>query len=61
MATRNFKLDPVIEGGFSFVYKGWVDSSTLNPTGMPGQGIVVAVEKLNPESILGLKEMQVKR
>ncbi|KAJ0966754.1 hypothetical protein J5N97_023671 [Dioscorea zingiberensis] len=57
-ATRNFKPDSVLgEGGFGTVFKGWVDEKTLNP-GKSGVGMVVAVKKLNPESVQGLEEWQ---
>lgn len=60
-ATRNFKPDSVLgEGGFGRVYKGWVDEKTLNPT-KSGIGMIVAVKKLNPESLQGLEEWQVSR
>jgi hypothetical protein len=58
-ATKNFKPDTVLgEGGFGRVYKGWVDEKTLNPT-RSGAGLVIAVKKLNPESLQGLEEWQV--
>ncbi|CAL5055150.1 unnamed protein product [Urochloa decumbens] len=54
-ATRNFKADTVVgEGGFGRVYKGWVDERTLSP----GPAMPVAVKKLNPESLQGLREWQ---
>ncbi|KAG6503860.1 hypothetical protein ZIOFF_036184 [Zingiber officinale] len=57
-ATRNFKPESVLgEGGFGRVYKGWVDKKTLNPT-KSGVGIIVAVKKLNPESVQGLEEWE---
>ncbi|URD83762.1 serine threonine-protein kinase [Musa troglodytarum] len=57
-ATRNFRPDSVLgEGGFGRVYKGWVDEKTLNPT-RSGIGMIVAVKKLNPESLQGLEEWQ---
>lgn len=57
-ATRNFKPDTVLgEGGFGKVFKGWVDDKTLNPT-KSGVGMVIAVKKLNPESMQGLEEWQ---
>ncbi|XP_062216887.1 probable serine/threonine-protein kinase PIX13 isoform X2 [Phragmites australis] len=56
--TRGFKPEMVLgEGGFGRVYKGWVDERTLNPTKSTA-GVVVAVKKLNPESIQGLQEWQ---
>lgn len=58
-ATRNFKADTVLgEGGFGKVYKGWVDERTMNPV-KTGLGMVIAVKKLNPESMQGLEEWQV--
>ena len=59
--TRGFKPEMVLgEGGFGRVYKGWVDERTLNPAKSTA-GIVVAVKKLNPESVQGLQEWQVNR
>lgn len=59
-ATRNFRPDTVLgEGGFGRVYKGWVDEKTMNPT-RSGIGMVVAVKKLNPESVQGVQEWQVR-
>ena len=55
-ATKNFRTESLIgEGGFGFVFKGWIDENTLAPT-RPGSGIVVAVKKLKPESFQGHKE-----
>ncbi|EAY95176.1 hypothetical protein OsI_16994 [Oryza sativa Indica Group] len=57
-ATRNFKPDSVLgEGGFGRVYKGWVDERTMSPA-RSGTGMVIAVKKLNPESVQGLQEWQ---
>ncbi|KAL6882621.1 hypothetical protein ACP4OV_011311 [Aristida adscensionis] len=57
-ATRNFKPDTVLgEGGFGRVYKGWVDERTMAPV-RSGTGMVVAVKKLNQESVQGLQEWQ---
>ncbi|PWA38584.1 protein kinase superfamily protein [Artemisia annua] len=52
-ATRNFRSDTVLgEGGFGKVYKGWLeDKSTSRST-------VIAVKKLNSESMQGLEEWQ---
>lgn len=55
-ATRNFSNDSLIgQGGFGYVYKGWIDAHSLRPT-RPGSGIVVAVKKLKPEGFQGHKE-----
>ncbi|OMO98277.1 hypothetical protein COLO4_14033 [Corchorus olitorius] len=55
-ATRNFRSDNLIgEGGFGYVYKGWLDEQTL-VAARPGCGIVVAVKKLKPEGFQGHKE-----
>ncbi|NP_001398511.1 serine/threonine-protein kinase Cx32 isoform 2 [Zea mays] len=57
-ATKNFRLDSVLgEGGFGTVYKGWVDEKTMTPT-RNGTGMVVAVKKLNSESMQGYEEWQ---
>ncbi|KAL8536273.1 hypothetical protein ACS0TY_011774 [Phlomoides rotata] len=53
-ATRNFRSDRVLgEGGFGTVYKGW-----LGESGKAGSGSVIAVKKLNPESMQGFSEWQ---
>ena len=58
-ATKNFKPDSLLgEGGFGRVYKGWVDDKTLAPS-KSGLGMVVAIKKLNPESMQGFEEWQV--
>lgn len=55
-ATRNFRPNSVIgEGGFGYVYKGWIDERTLSPS-KPGSGMVVAVKKLKEEALQGHKE-----
>ncbi|GLU19671.1 hypothetical protein SLE2022_359070 [Rubroshorea leprosula] len=57
-ATKNFKPDTLLgEGGFGKVYKGWVDHRTLQPSKI-GSGLVVAIKKLNPESMQGFEEWQ---
>ncbi|XP_031400575.1 probable serine/threonine-protein kinase PIX13 isoform X1 [Punica granatum] len=57
-ATSNFRPDVLLgEGGFWKVYTGWVDEKTLAPSRW-GSGILVAVKKLNPESIEGFNEWQ---
>ena len=58
-ATKNFKSDSVLgEGGFGRVFKGWVDEKTLAPS-KAGIGMVVAIKKLNSESMQGFQEWQV--
>lgn len=58
-ATRNFKSDMVLGmGGFGTVFKGWVDEKTLAPAKY-GTGMMVAIKKLNSESIQGFEEWQV--
>ncbi|CAA2966927.1 probable serine threonine- kinase Cx32, chloroplastic [Olea europaea subsp. europaea] len=57
-ATRNFKSDMVLGmGGFGTVFKGWVDEKTLAPAKY-GTGMMVAIKKLNSESIQGFEEWQ---
>lgn len=57
-ATKNFKSDQVLgEGGFGRVFKGWVDGETLQPSKY-GTGMLVAIKKLNPESVQGYQEWQ---
>ncbi|KAF7055761.1 hypothetical protein CFC21_063245 [Triticum aestivum] len=56
--TRGFKPEMVLgEGGFGRVYKGWVDDRTLHPA-KSSAGVVVAVKRLNAESVQGLQEWQ---
>lgn len=58
-ATKNFKSDTVLgEGGFGKVFKGWVDEKTLAPSKF-GIGMMVAIKKLNHESVQGFQEWQV--
>lgn len=58
-ATRNFKSDMVLGvGGFGTVFKGWVDEKTFAPSKI-GSGVVVAIKKLNEESMQGFEEWQV--
>ncbi|XVF59893.1 hypothetical protein PTKIN_Ptkin07bG0312400 [Pterospermum kingtungense] len=58
MATKSFKGDTLLgEGGFGKVYKGWVDEKTLTPSKI-GFGMIVAIKKLNHESVQGFEEWQ---
>ncbi|KAK6931204.1 Serine-threonine/tyrosine-protein kinase, catalytic domain [Dillenia turbinata] len=55
-ATRNFRPDSLLgEGGFGYVFKGWIDEQTLSAA-KPGSGMVIAVKKLKPEGFQGHKE-----
>lgn len=55
-STRNFRSDSLLgEGGFGSVFKGYIDEQTFTPT-RPGQGIVIAVKKLNLEGHQGHTE-----
>ena len=55
-ASKNFRSDSLIgEGGFGYVFKGWIDEQTLAPS-KPGSGMVVAIKKLKPEGFQGHKE-----
>ncbi|GLT72902.1 hypothetical protein SLA2020_447970 [Shorea laevis] len=57
-ASRNFKTDSLLgEGGFGKVFKGWMDEKTLTPSKV-GTGMVVAIKKLNSESVQGFQEWQ---
>lgn len=59
-ATRNFRPDSLLgEGGFGYVFKGWLDEHSLSAT-RPGSGMVVAVKKLKPEGFQGHKEWLVR-
>lgn len=53
-ATKNFK-DLLGEGGFGKVFRGWIESK--NPP-KSGSNLVVAIKKLNSESIQGFEEWQ---
>ncbi|KAK7299787.1 hypothetical protein RJT34_10615 [Clitoria ternatea] len=53
-ATKNFRADTVLgEGGFGKVFKGWLEDKAGSKS---GSGTVIAVKKLNSESLQGLEE-----
>lgn len=55
-ASKNFRSDNLLgEGGFGWVFKGWIDENTFAPS-KPGYGIVVAIKKLKQESFQGHRE-----
>ncbi|KAJ9704642.1 hypothetical protein PVL29_002951 [Vitis rotundifolia] len=55
VATKNFRPDTVLgEGGFGKVFKGWLDEKVSKS----GSGSVIAVKKLNSESMQGFEEWQ---
>ena len=59
-ATGNFRQSNMLgEGGFGCVFKGHIDATTFMPT-RANQGIVIAVKKLNVESLQGHKEWLVR-
>ncbi|XP_022145480.1 probable serine/threonine-protein kinase CST [Momordica charantia] len=58
IATKNFKLENLLgQGGFGKVYRGWVDEKTLAPS-KSSSGMMVAIKKLNSESVQGFQEWQ---
>lgn len=60
-ATRNFRPNSLVgEGGFGYVYKGWIDEQSFAPA-RPISGMMVAVKKLKPEGSQGHKEWLVRR
>ncbi|TYH85109.1 hypothetical protein ES332_D02G242700v1 [Gossypium tomentosum] len=55
-ATKNFRPEMVLgEGGFGKVFKGWLDEKS---PGKSGSGTLIAVKKLNSESLQGFEEWQ---
>ncbi|KAG0449503.1 hypothetical protein HPP92_027262 [Vanilla planifolia] len=58
IATKNFKPVAFLgEGGFGKVYRGWFEDRTLNSS-KNAVGMVVAVKKLNSDSMQGLEQWQ---
>ncbi|CAA0808792.1 Receptor-like serine/threonine-protein kinase [Striga hermonthica] len=55
-ATGNFRPDSILgEGGFGYVFKGWVEENRTTPA-KPGLGITVAVKSLKPDGFQGHRE-----
>ncbi|PIA27913.1 hypothetical protein AQUCO_07400031v1 [Aquilegia coerulea] len=55
-ATQKFSRQNLIgQGGFGDVYRGWIDSCTINAT-KPGSGRAIAVKKLRKEGLQGHNE-----
>ncbi|KAF6158183.1 hypothetical protein GIB67_014977 [Kingdonia uniflora] len=55
-ATGNFRPDSILgEGGFGFVFKGWIEENGTAPA-KPGTGITVAVKSLKPDALQGHRE-----
>lgn len=55
-ATGNFRPDSILgEGGFGFVFKGWIEEHGTAPA-KPGSGITVAVKSLKPDGLQGHRE-----
>ncbi|KAF3450268.1 hypothetical protein FNV43_RR06348 [Rhamnella rubrinervis] len=53
---QNFRPNSLLgEGGFGYVFKGWIDEHTMTAA-KPASGMVVAVKKLKPEGFQGHKE-----
>ena len=59
-ATKNFKPESMLgQGGFGKVYRGWIDAKTLLPS-KAASGMIVAVKRLNSESVQGYSEWRVR-
>jgi hypothetical protein len=55
-ATVNFRPDSILgEGGFGYVFKGWIDPNSTSPA-KPGTGLTVAVKSLKQDALQGHRE-----
>ncbi|KAK1360630.1 putative serine/threonine-protein kinase PIX7 [Heracleum sosnowskyi] len=55
-ATGNFRPDSILgEGGFGFVFKGWIEENGTTPA-KPGSGITVTVKSLKLDGLQGHRE-----
>ncbi|KAH9610839.1 hypothetical protein KSS87_005286 [Heliosperma pusillum] len=55
-ATGNFRPDSILgEGGFGFVFKGWIEENGTAPA-KPGTGVTVAVKSLKQDGLQGHRE-----
>lgn len=60
-ATGNFRPDSILgEGGFGFVFKGWIEENGTAPA-KPGSGITVAVKSLKLDGLQGHREWVVSK
>lgn len=60
-ATGNFRPDSILgEGGFGFVFKGWIEENGTAPA-KPGSGVTVAVKSLKPDGLQGHREWVVSK
>ncbi|KAK9913549.1 hypothetical protein M0R45_037362 [Rubus argutus] len=50
-ATSNFRHDPVMGEGFSFVFKGWINEHSFTAA-KPGTGMAMAIKMLNQQKTL---------
>lgn len=57
IATGYFCPDALLgEGGFGYIFKGWLNKETLLPAELGVSRMAIAIKALNPESFQGHKE-----